>query len=193
MVVAQAAVAAGLATAMLLGVPATYAVGQSVAHRLKRSTVLQVGQNSSPHKPTPQKAASQNLTSQGAAERYMARSGPAALEAYKTAERIQIESFDTKRLTNADLTTLDTYVNNPNMLVRLEVMVALRHAEPEHARAAAAIARKGLTSQDSMTRLYALTTLDRLNASDVVSVAKMLLAQHNQYVTPEARKIRPLA
>jgi len=176
--------AAGFATAVLLGVPATFAVGQSVAHKVKQSAALQAGRSASPQKATPQ-----NLTPQNAMERYMARSGPAALEAYKTADRIQIESSDTKRLTDAEIATLDSYVNNPNMPVRLEVMVALRHAEPEHAKAAAAIARKGLTSQDSMTRLYALTTLDRLNAPDVVSVAKRMLSQRNQYVTPEAQKI----
>ncbi len=179
MKIIQIKAAVGLATVVVLGVPTTYAVGQSVAHKVKQSA--------SSH--TKQSAVPQMATPQNSVEKYVARSGPAALEAYKTADRIQIETSQTKRLTDAEIATLDSYVNNPNMMVRLEVMVALRHAQPKQADAAAAVARKGLTYQDSMTQLYALTTLDRLNAPDIVSVAKTMLSTRNRYVAPEAQKI----
>jgi len=179
MKIIQIKAAIGLATVVLLGVPTTYAVGQSVAHKVKQSASSHIKQSAVPQTALPQNSV----------EQYVARSGPAALEAYKTADRIQIESSQTKRLTDAEIATLDSYVNNPNMMVRLEVMVALRHAQPKQANAAAAVARKGLTYQDSMTQLYALTTLDRLNAPDVVSVAKTMLATRNRYVAPEAQKI----
>ena len=141
MKIIQIKAAIGLATVVLLGVPTTYAVGQSVAHKVKQSASSHIKQSAVPQTALPQNSV----------EQYVARSGPAALEAYKTADRIQIESSQTKRLTDAEIATLDSYVNNPNMMVRLEVMVALRHAQPKQANAAAAVARKGLTYQDSMT------------------------------------------
>lgn len=116
-------------------------------------------------------------------------SAPNTAEAYKTVENIQDTSSQTRELTDKQLATLDTYVGDQDIRVRLQVMVALRHASPKQAQAAMVIARKGFSSRDSMTRTYALTTLDHLNAPDIVPLAKSMLLDHSSFVTTEAHRI----
>ena len=112
-----------------------------------------------------------------------------ASQTYKTVESIQDESSMTKHLTDEQLKTLDTDMDSPYMLVRLQTLVALRHADPKHTQAALAIARRGFSSRDGMTHTYALTTFDRLNASDIVPVAKSALSDRSHFVTDEAHRI----
>ncbi len=108
---------------------------------------------------------------------------------YKTVEGIQDESSKTKQLTDEQLATLASDIHSQSMLVRLQTLVALRHAAPKQAQAALAVARKGFASPDGMTRSYALTTLDSLDAPDTVLVAKSLLTDRSRYVTAEAHQI----
>ncbi len=110
-------------------------------------------------------------------------------EAYKAVSKIQVESFDKKRLTGAQMATLNADVDSPEILVRITALAALRHAAPGQVQEATTIARKGLFSVDSMTRLYALSTLDKLNAPDIVPTAKRMLADSSRYVRPEAHDI----
>ena len=121
--------------------------------------------------------------------RYWSQAGPDARNAHKVVVSILDEAADKKQLTDEQITTLSKYVDTPNNTTRLEAIAALRDAGPQHAQAAIAVARKGLKSMDSITRLYTLTTLDKLNAPDIVSIAKRMSNDRSQYVRPEAERI----
>lgn len=121
--------------------------------------------------------------------KYWSQATPDVRKAHETAKAILEESGKKHQLTDGQIATLDKYVDSPVMLLRLEVLIALGNADPKHAQAASAVARKGFASKDAMTRLYALSTLDRLNAPDIVPVAKSMLSDPSHYVTPEAHKI----
>lgn len=110
-------------------------------------------------------------------------------EAFKTVDDIQIASYKAKTLTDDQLKTLNAYVDNRSIMIRLMVMAALLNAGPKQAQAASVIARRGFDSEDSMTRTYALAALDHLNAPDILPVAKSMLADPSHYVTQEAHRI----
>jgi len=112
-----------------------------------------------------------------------------ASQIYKTVANIQDESSKTKHLTDEQLSTLNADLDSPYMLVRLQALIALRHADPQHTQAALAMARRSFNSEDGMTRTYALTTIDSLNASDIVPVAKSMLSDRSHFVTEEAHRI----
>ncbi len=126
---------------------------------------------------------------QDALVHYGAEPKATSSEAYKTVSNIQVESSAKNQLTAAQLATLNKYVDSQNMLVRLQVLVALRHASSAQAYAASDVARKGLASTDSMTRMYALDTLDHLNVPDIVPTAKQMLTDRSRYVTTKAHEI----
>lgn len=121
--------------------------------------------------------------------RYWSQAGPEARNAQKNVKSILEEAAEKKQLTDEQITTLSGYVDSPNNVVRLEAIAALRDAGSQHTQAAIAVARKGLKSVDSITRLYTLTTLDKLNAPDIVSIAKRMSNDRSQYVRPEAERI----
>lgn len=120
---------------------------------------------------------------------YTSQSAPDAKDARRVVTAIANEAIAKKNLTDKQITILNYYADSPDMLVRMQVMSALRYAGPEHAQAAVSVARKGLKSIDSITRLSALRTLDQLNAPDIVSIAKRLSNDRSQYVRPEAERI----
>lgn len=107
----------------------------------------------------------------------------------KTISAILIASSKSKHLTTEQLSFLSNHVNDVNNIVRLKVLAALTFASPEQRPSAIAIARQGLKSTDSATRLWALTTLDKLNPPDIVPIAKRMANDRSQYVRPEAERI----
>lgn len=128
-------------------------------------------------------------SSQSSLSHYFEKSTPESRAAFRITSDIQAKSSQSKQLSLAQINILNTHVTDPNMLVRVMVMSALMNAGPAHASAATAVARKGLVAIDGVTRLWALRDLDRLNAPDIIPVAKNMLTDHSHSVVDEARTI----
>lgn len=120
---------------------------------------------------------------------HTASSNPQDVPGYRTIMSIDAEDSKTHSLTTSQIATLNSYINSPYIQVRVLDISTLCNAGSAHASEAAVVARKGLTSPDSLTRLFALRALDYLHAPDAVRIAHEMLSDPSGNVEDAAKKI----
>ncbi|NLH97867.1 MAG: HEAT repeat domain-containing protein [Chthonomonadales bacterium] len=109
---------------------------------------------------------------------------------YSSVKSLQMQAVRGEKLTAADIARLEGLACDQNPFIAARALTALQSAAgSDQEKAAQDIARDKLSSDHPLVRLYALSTLAKLRASDTREYAERMLKDPNVDVRKAAERI----